>query len=150
MSMNVLSNLFNTTGMHAVFVMLVDSLWIGALAALLAGIIITVTKKHGPQVRYQLLTGLLALFALCMVLVFYAAFTKETHVVGDSNNTMIVAVTSVTNHASTIQPEQKNVFDAVVSFIQANAGIIVSIWLMVIIFRSLQLISGLNALQRMK
>ena len=107
MSINIFGNLFNITGMHAVFVMLVDSLWIGALAALLAGIIITLTKKHGPQLRYQLLTGLLALFVLSMALVFYAAFTKETHVVADGNNTMIVAATSTTVQASAIQPEQK-------------------------------------------
>ena len=149
-SINVFGNLFNITGMHAVFVMLVDSLWIGALAAVLAGIIITLTKKHGPQLRYQLLTGLLALFALSMVLVFYAAFTKETHVVADGNNTMIVAATSTTIQAGAIQPEQKNAVDTFMSFIQSNAGIIVSIWLMVILFRCLQLISGLNSLQRMK
>ena len=148
--MNVFGNLFNTTSMHAVFIMLVNSLWIGALAALLAGIIINVTKKHGPKVRYQLLTGLLALFVMSMVLVFYAAFTKETHVVADSNKTMMVAITSAAIQPGTIQPEHKNVVDAFISFIQANSGIIVSIWLMVIIFRSLQLISGLNALQRMK
>ena len=148
--MYVFGNLFNTTSMHAIFIMLVNSLWIGALAALLAGIIITLTKKHGPQVRYQLLTGLLGLFAICMVLVFYAAFTKETHVVADGDKTMMVAATLTTIQATAIQPEQKNVVDAFISFIQANAGIIVSIWLMVIIFRSLQLISGLNALQRMK
>ncbi len=150
MSTNLFSNLFNITGMHAIFVMLVDSLWIGALAALLAGIIITLTKKHGPYLRYQLLTGLLGLFVLSMALVFYTAFTNETHVVADSNKTMIVATTSTTIPASTIQPESKNIFDASISFIQANAGIIVSIWLMVIIFRCLQLVSGLHSLQRMK
>ncbi len=150
MSVNLFGNLFNITGIHAVFSMLVHSLWIGALAALLAGIIITLTKKQGPQIRYQLLTGLLGLFAICMVLVFYSAFTNETHIVAHGNNTMNVAVTSATVDASDIQPEQKNVFDAFISLIRANAGIIVSVWLMVIIFRCLQLVSGLNSLQRMK
>lgn len=150
MSINVFSNLFNITGMDAVFVMLVDSLWIGALAALLAGIIITLTKKHGPQLRYQLLKGLLALFVLSMAFIFYAAFNNETDVVADNNKATIAAVTSTTFQSRTIQPQQKNVVDAFISFVQANAGIIVSIWLMVIIFRCLQLVSGLHSLQRMK
>ena len=111
MSMNVFDNLFNITGMHAVFVMLVDSLWIGALTALLAGIIITLTKKQGPQLRYQLLTGLLGLFVLSMVFVFYTAFTKETHAVVDGNETIVVASTSTTIQSITIQPKPKNIFD---------------------------------------
>ena len=150
MSVNLFGNLFNITGIHAVFSMLVHSLWIGALAALLAGIIITLTKKQSPQIRYQLLTGLLGLFAICMVLVFYSAFTNEIHIVAHGNNTMNVAVTSATVDASYIHLEQKNVFAAFISLIRANAGIIVSVWLMVIIFRCLQLVSGLNSLQRMK
>jgi bla regulator protein BlaR1 len=150
MSINVFDKLFNLRGMHAIFVMLADSLWIGALMALVAGIIITLTKKHGPQLRYQLLTGLLGLFMLSMLSVFYTAFTSETHVASDSNKTMTVAIISTTMQGNAIQPEQKNVFDSLISFIQGNAGIIVSIWLMVIIFRCLQLISGLNSLQRMK
>jgi bla regulator protein blaR1 len=85
-----------------------------------------------------------------MLSVFYTAFTSETHVASDSNKTMTVAIISTTMQGNAIQPEQKNVFDSLISFIQGNAGIIVSIWLMVIIFRCLQLISGLNSLQRMK
>jgi bla regulator protein BlaR1 len=148
--MNALNHFFNITGMHAIFVMLLNSLWIGALAALLAGIIITLTKKHGPQLRYQLLTGLLASFALCMVLIFYTAITKENPVVSDGNKTPIVATILTTMQASDVPLQQKNIFDSAISFIQANAGIIVSIWLMVIIFRFLQLVSGLNSLQRLK
>jgi bla regulator protein BlaR1 len=150
MSINVFDKLFNLRGMHTVFVMLADSLWIGALMALVAGIIITLTKKHGPQLRYQLLTGLLALFVLSMAFVFYTAFVSDTHATADSNKTMIVAITSTSMQANSVQPEQKNVFDSLISFIQANADVIVSIWFMVIIFRCLQLISGLNSLQRMK
>lgn len=150
MSINLFSNLFNITGMHAVFVMLVDSLWIGALAALLAGIIITLTKKHGPQLRYQLLTGLLALFVLSMAFAFYTAFINETHAGADGNKTIVVTATSTTIRISAEQLKQKNIFDTSISFIQANAGIIVAIWLMVIIFRCLQLVSGLHSLQRLK
>ncbi|MGH2566275.1 MAG: M56 family metallopeptidase, partial [Ginsengibacter sp.] len=151
MSIHALYNLLNTAGMHAVFTTLIHSLWIGALMALLAGIIITLTKKYKPQLRYQLLTGLLGLFILCMLLVFYTAFTNETREAAtDSNKTMVVAVASTTIHASTIQQQQQNVFGTIISFLQANAGIIVSIWMMVIIFKCLLLMSGLSSLRSMK
>lgn len=150
MTFYVLNNLFNIAGMHAVFITLIHSLWIGAIMALLAGMIISHTKRQAPQLRYQLLTALLGSFTLCMILIFFSSLTTETHTVAGNGNAMFVAGNSPVIQSSVIQSRQKSVLDLFTSFMHANAGLIVSIWLMVIIFKCLQLISGLNSLQRMK
>ena len=149
LTIHFLDTLFNAAAMHAVFITLIHSLWIGAVMALVAGIVIMLTKKAGPQLRYQLLGGLLMLFVLCVVLVFCKVFIAAANVVDNGNETTILAMTSATLRADYIQP-RRDVFDTLLFLIQANAGIIVSIWLMVICFKCAQLVSGLSSLQRFK
>lgn len=149
MTIYILDSLFNVKGMHAVFITLAHSMWIGAVMAVVAAIIMMLTKKTGPQVRYRLLTGLLALFILCMSSIFFYAFNKELLRVSDHNKTVVITGTVVNLHLQEAA-EQKNVLNALTSFIQANAGVIVWIWLMIICFKCVQLISGLRSLKRLK
>lgn len=48
--------------LHAIGRTLFHSLWIGVIIAVLAGLVITLTKKASPRLRYHLFCGLLLLF----------------------------------------------------------------------------------------
>jgi bla regulator protein blaR1 len=144
-----LATFFNAAALHAVFITLVHSLWMGAVMALVAGAAIMLTKKSEPQLRYQLLAGLLMLFVLCMLLVFFNVFIGAYHAVDNGNKTTIKVTTSAAFWAGHIQP-QRNLIDTFLFLIQSNAGIIVTIWLTVIFFKCARLISGLSLLQQLK
>ena len=148
MTVYFLDTLFNVTGIRVVFTTLVHSLWLGAVMALLAGIIIMLTKKSGPQLRYKLLTGLLILFIASTLYVFCNAFINEINTV-QGNNILMIAGNTVTQQARDVQ-QQNRVIDTLISFIETHADIIVSIWFVSICFKCIQLMSGLHGVYRLK
>src|SRR6266496_1999972 len=148
MTVYFLDTLFNITGIRAVFTTLVHSLWLGAVMALLAGIIIMLTKRSGPQLRYKLLTGLLILFIASTLYVFCNAFINEINTV-QGNNILMIAGNTVTQQARDVQ-QQNRVIDTLISFIETHADIIVSIWFVSICFKCIQLMSGLHGVYRLK
>ena len=56
---------------HALCRMLFHSLWIGLAVAILTGIVITLTSRSSPRLRYNLFCGLLVLFVLGTGLAFF-------------------------------------------------------------------------------
>ena len=141
-------NILNLTGLRSVFTTLAHSLWLGAIMALLAGIVIILTKRSGSLLRYKLLTGLLMLFAVSILYIFYSALTSNTETLTTSNVTMVSGHAEI-QQTQSIQ-QQKAVFNTVLSFVETHADTIVSIWFMVICFKCIRLISGLRALHRLK
>src|SRR5215212_9670899 len=83
-------NILNLTGLRSVFIILAHSLWLGAVMALLAGIIIIATNKSGSLLRYKLLTGLLMLFTIVMVCIVYNALTGNMKTIA-ANNAIVVS-----------------------------------------------------------
>jgi len=141
-------SILNITALRSVFAMLTHSLWIGALMALAAGLIMILTKASGSLLRYKLLSGLLILFALCMGYVFYNAIAGNAETLTADNAVVATDKTEVLKLENTQQ--QKNLFNALLSFIETHADTIVSIWFIVICFKCARLISGLRALHRLK
>jgi bla regulator protein BlaR1 len=141
-------NILNLTGLRLVFTTLAHSLWLGAVMAVFAGMIIILTKRSGSLLRYKLLTGLLMLFTVSMVYIFYNALTSNTYTLTAGS---VIAVPGQVEIQQTqnIQ-QQKSVVDTLLSFIEKYADTIVSIWFIVICFKCIMLISGLRALNRLK
>ena len=141
-------NILNLTGLRSVFTTLAHSLWLGAIMALLAGIIIILTNRSGSLLRYKLLTGLLMLFTVSIVYIFYNALTSNTQTLTAGNVIMVSGKPEI-QQTQNIQ-QQKAVFNTLLSFIETYADTIVSIWFIVICFKCIRLISGLRALHRLK
>ena len=56
---------------------LIHSLWVGMIIALLAGIVISLTRKSAAALRYRLLCGLLVLFVFSMAVTFLPSATIQ-------------------------------------------------------------------------
>ncbi|MEP6595391.1 MAG: M56 family metallopeptidase, partial [Ginsengibacter sp.] len=141
-------NILNLTGLRLVFTTLAHSLWLGVIMAMLAGIIIILTSRSGSLLRYKLLTGLLMLFGVCIVYIFYNALTGNTKLLAG------VDVTTLSDQAEIQQiqniQQQKGLFNILLSFIETHADTIVLIWFIVICFKCIRLIAGLRAMHRLK
>jgi beta-lactamase regulating signal transducer with metallopeptidase domain len=148
MKIHFLDTLFNVTGMHAVFATLVASLWLGAAMALLTAIIIVLTKRSGPQLRYKLLTGLLTLFVAATLYIFFDVFSHTINTI-ENNSVMMIAGNTMIQGTPDNQ-QQKTITDTLLTFIETHSDIIVSLWFIVICFKCVQLISGLRNVQRLK
>jgi len=141
-------NILNLTGLRSVFTTLAHSLWLGAIMAMLAGVIIILTKRSGSLLRYKLLTGLLMLFAVSIVYIFFNALTSIMDTLTAGN---VIAVPGQPEIQQTENmQQQKAVFSTLLSFIEKYSDAIVSIWFIVICFKCIRLISGLRALHRLK
>jgi bla regulator protein BlaR1 len=56
---------------------LIHSLWQGLVLAILTGIVLVVTRKSAPALRYNLFTGLLLLFVLVNGATFFYVFEQN-------------------------------------------------------------------------
>jgi len=130
---------------------LIHSLWVGMIIALLAGIVISLTRKSAAALRYRLLCGLLVLFVFSMAVTF--AFELR------SNNVpplpppppvvvMIGANASVSQQVGVVL--NRSVVDIARGFLNQNANIIFLVWLLFFIFKSLKMISGLLHIRRIR
>jgi bla regulator protein BlaR1 len=120
---------------------LVHSLWQGILLAMLTGIIVLFTKKTSAAVRYRLLSGALLLFTVA----FIYTLTFELLNPAEHNFNPLNAGANA------------NVLTAVwgylgfgLKYAHEQAGIIVSIWLLVVTLQSGRLIFGLYIIKRLK
>ena len=133
--------------MKAIFLTLAHSLWLGAVMAFLAGLVIVFTKKSGPKLRYKLLTMLFVVFIISEASMFC------NQLINSSNNTIAKNNILPLEYAAIKFPqiqEQKSLMDIFISFVQEYANIIVMTWLIVICFKCVQLLSGLQSLHRLK
>src|SRR5258706_12544125 len=146
MTIHVLVGLFNNIVAKEVLVTLLQSLWLGAIVALLGAVIMLLTRKSSSELRYKLLTGLLTFFLISMGYVFYNAINIDAKVF---NTNTIIPDKAITQQAQSL-PQQKDIIATLIYFIKTNADIIISIWFAVICFKCTQLISGLYALHNLK
>src|SRR5438034_11364936 len=116
MTVHVLVDLFNSIIAKAVLVTLLHSLWLGAIVALLAAVIMLLTQKSPSELRYKLLTGLLALFLISMGYVFYNAINIDATVF----NTNTTITDQVIIQQAQNDPQQKDIITTMINFIKTN------------------------------
>jgi len=151
MLLNIFQNIFNGEVVHALFLMFVHSLWTGAVMALLAGIIIMLTKRSMPLLRYRLLTGLLLFFIASMCYIFYDALYNNTSLAatGDTNK-ISTGTKNVAGQVISTGHQEEDIIQNVISFFSVHAATIVWIWFMVMLFKCLQLLVGVRGLHLLK
>ena len=151
MEPSLLNQWFSGHQVNAICWTLIHSLWIGLIIALLCGIIVATTRKSTAALRYRLLCGLLVLFVGAIGVTYYieASSAPAHNVVGHSQNILVNApVNFVANPLATSQDQ--TFLENVQAFLNQNANIIVLVWLLFFVLKSLKMVSGLLYIQRIR
>src|SRR5687768_11972664 len=108
---------------------LLHSLWQGLIAATIALIILSLTRKTRPAYRYNALLGVMILFVMSMVTTFVLQFSNDKVV--EQN---IATTYKSYNEAATIQlpSYDQGMITAIESTLNKHIDIIVSIWLLLL------------------
>lgn len=134
---------------HAISNTLVHSLWQGVLLALVAGIIVTGTKKKTASLRYNMLVGLLALFAITGAITFaiQLAGLHQVQVAVNSPSANIIILNDSVHGTTAPQPAP---ISSLSSYLNNHYTIIVLVWFLIICAKSVQLGVGLYGTYRLK
>jgi len=155
-----IKELFNQEIIQALCRTLVHSLWQGLLLAIVAALVIVLTRRSGPVLRYNLLSTLFVLFFLGSCI----TFTLQIHggsgqsVVRDQPGlgTGLTAVTGPTGSAVDAPGARSGVgalqqtMEGFLDYCNANAYLLVTFWLVVLSARFVKLLAGLGKVQRLR
>ena len=133
--------------------MLVHSLWIGMTLTVITGIIMLSTKRRTALLRYNLLVSAFMLFALAMAVVFAMQITAMSKGVNEAATTSAGAAIIYSHdniNALNSSDNKANVTAAITNFFNNYADIIVSVWVLIIAFRCISLISSLRKVKQLK
>jgi bla regulator protein BlaR1 len=155
--------------LRAVCWTLLHSLWQGLIVALVAGIILVLTKKASSALRYRLLCGLMALFLAVCGVTFYRELQPAATQPAASQSRPIVpqpalaakrtlpvatTTTSSTTTPSTLNQTAAHAMgagiDSVVKYFNEHASLVVLIWFLVFLTRFVKVLSGLVYAQRVR
>jgi beta-lactamase regulating signal transducer with metallopeptidase domain len=136
---------------------LLHSLWQGLIFAIVAGIVLVLTKKASSSLRYNLLCCGMTLFLAVSGYTFYRLLhirVTETPTSGNllpaaggwaaAETTAPVTPTSMTGHTL------RNGIDSLVQYFNAHASFVVVIWFIIFLARFVQLLSGVVYAQRIR
>jgi beta-lactamase regulating signal transducer with metallopeptidase domain len=131
---------------------LIHSLWIGVVIALLAGLLISFTRKSSANMRYRVLCGILVLFVIAIGITFYLevrVVSSETpsYAINGGKFPIKQADVPVIYHLGAL-PQHQGVVSQAVGFLNHNMKIIFVVWLLFFILKSLKMVSGLLYIQR--
>jgi len=151
--------------MHAIFWMLMHSLWQGTLAAVLAGVIITGTRKQAAVVRYRLLAATLVLFVLSAGFTFCYELGRSGAVVaggvgsrnaaagGGSSLGAAAGARVVLPGEGAVSPDKDALSPSIrniTAYLDAHAFLIVDVWLICLFVQLIRLMAGLHGIRRIR
>jgi len=131
---------------------LVHSLWQGALAAVLAGIIILSTRKSAARVRYNWLGSILIFFVITAAITFYYQLRQNTMA---KQAVSPVAVTEtiagdVPAGNELRQVNHENFTDTIVTYFNTHADLFVLTWAVFFLIHCIKITTGLAGVQRIR
>lgn len=141
---------------QALSLTLIHSLWQGLIVAVLAGLILMLTKKAKPALRYNLLAILLFAFVITASYTFLdLLFAKEEVTLNNVKPTLAtpkdVQNLVVIADRDSIDSYDKSAWIAyIMDFCSRNAQIIVAVWFIVFAFKSFQATAGFLYIQKIK
>src|SRR5579863_3107973 len=118
---------------------LVHSLWQGLILAMLTGLVMLLTRKSSAAKRYRWLVGVLCLFTISFVFTLIAALNSQPHVDATTRNSGAGAPADIWE-----------LLNYNLLYIQKHAGIVAFVWLVVVCARSLKMLFGFYAVERLK
>jgi bla regulator protein blaR1 len=148
-------HLIPDTILRAICWTLLHSLWQGLLLALIAGVIMVMTKKASSALRYNLLCALLLLFLAASAYTFYAQLHQNTAAISATSRTTAAATIETVGNptpasTSTAAHTVQNGVETLIQYFNAHAAIVVVIWFIVFMARFVKVLSGLVYAQRVR
>ncbi len=144
-------HLFTDEVMQALCWTLIHSLWQGLIAAVVAGIVIVLTKKSGSILRYNLLAALFLLFVVTACF----TFAGQLHSTGTSNRTERVILSNAGQTGDVILSPVNSMYEnnftsRFVNYFNAHASLIVAIWFIILSAHFVKLLANAGYIQRVK
>jgi bla regulator protein blaR1 len=153
MNWNIIDQPATQEWIQALCLMLVHSLWQGLVAAIVAGGILLCTRKSKPALRYNLLAFVMLLFISSAVLTFILTIWGRGHAPAStivfSKEWVSDAVLNNAGNGAMIATETDWIMQ-ITAFFSQHAQIIVTVWFLVFALKSLQAVSGLHYLSKIK
>ena len=146
---NLLTSETTYTLIRQIGLALGHSLWIGAVAALLAAAVVVCTRRSRPEIRYNLLTGLLLLFIFATAIAFVRSGNGMPGNAPVSSLPETVIVNTTTVSAQTAFHRQ-SVVAVATDFLAQNIYAITLVWLVVVLIKITGLSLGLYRLYQLK
>ncbi|MCF0074973.1 M56 family metallopeptidase [Dyadobacter sp. CY261] len=150
MNASLLPGIFEDEHIRVICWTLIHSLWIGLIAAALAGVMLVCTQKSSSQLRYRLLCGCLIIFVLITSFVFYQesrSFDRVSKVTAASYR-IIPTVPSLSEYPVALN--DIDILTQSTSFINQNSVWIFTIWFLCFAFKILSLANGLFYVHRIR
>jgi bla regulator protein BlaR1 len=143
------------TILRAVCWTLLHSLWQGLLVAMIAGLVLVLTKKSSSSIRYNLLCGLLFLFLAVSGYTFYHQLspTASPAITAATPAVTVAAQQSAPVH-NLVPPVTSGVvlngIDNLIQYFNTHAALVVLVWFIIFLGRFVQLLSGWVYAQRIR
>jgi len=132
---------------------LIHSLWIGVVIALLAGLLISFTRKSSANLRYRVLCSILVLFVVAMGVTYYLEARTTNSVTSsytiNGGKFQIKGDIPAIDHIGVL-PQHQSIVNQTVGFVNQNMNVIFLVWLLFFMLKSLKMVSGLLYIQRIR
>ncbi|REA56615.1 hypothetical protein DSL64_26190 [Dyadobacter luteus] len=128
---------------------LIHSLWQGIILAVLAGILLLSTRNVRPAIRYNILSGLMLCFVLANCVTFFMQYNggKVIH----SSATISAGIPQqIRFHQVGVENISTGFLTKVLAVASENATIIVGIWFLIFLGKSLKTCTGLARIHRLR
>jgi bla regulator protein BlaR1 len=152
MQQSLLNLWFNNEVINALAWTFVHSLWQGLLAAVLAAVIISATKKTGARLRYNLLGTVLILFLLCSFITFFVQL-NQGKVIPDSTTSISTTVSDTRINAidgNTATIISGGFVSDLTNWFNTNAWLLMLAWALLFSVNCLKLVGGLASVHRLR
>ncbi|OOQ61591.1 M56 family metallopeptidase [Mucilaginibacter pedocola] len=123
---------------------LLHSLWLGLLLAVAAGLIVVSTRRSRAQFRYNLLLIALAVFTSAVLFVFVSEFSAAAEEPASIAAAKMGAYKAVPEVYVVVA--DTNYYTEATAFLNAHAGLVVMVWFLIVMARTLQMLTGLQSL----
>jgi beta-lactamase regulating signal transducer with metallopeptidase domain len=152
MSLNIIASVFTDQLIAALCNTLVYSLLQGVVLAAVAGLVIVFTRKASAAMRYNLLVGVLVLFAISTAITFVMEFgqvQKAAPLQTVHNVIGKVDVVTIVDQ-SPLQTNGPGFMGVVSGYLHTYHNTIVLVWFLIICAKAIQLATGLQGIYRLK
>ncbi|MBO9729960.1 MAG: M56 family metallopeptidase [Chitinophaga sp.] len=125
----------------------IHSLWQGLVLSVIIALVITLTRKSRPAVRYNMLSALFGLFIITTV----ATFIKQLFVARDAlqiNGRELTAMSGGAVYGGTeVAPDFLQQF---IGYFNSHAALIVTIWFIIFSIRLIRMFADIGYIQRIR
>ncbi len=151
MEASILNQWFSGQEIKAICWTLIHSLWIGMIIALLAGIVISLTRKSAAALRYRLLCAVLVLFVVSIGITYAIEAHSNTPIkITTDHANVFINVVNAAAYNGPAAPASQSLLDRSKEFLNQNMSIIFMVWLLFFLLKSLKMVSGLLYIQRIR